>query len=144
MSLQRVDFYLLEQSVPDGKLRAACRIAKKAVAQGYTAYVHSRDPQQAGRLDDLMWTFDQGSFLAHRRDGDGDDPAPVVIGGDPPGQDPLDVLVMLGDELPEHYRVYQRIAEIVDHTDEEKRLARQHYKVYKEQGCRLETHHISP
>lgn len=144
MTLQRVDFYILNQRVTDGKLRAACRIVKKALGQGYTAYIHARDPEQARRLDDLMWTFDQGSFVPHRRDDDGEDFAPAIIGGSPPTDNPADVLVGLGEDLPEHFRVYRRIAEIVDHTDAEKQLARQRYKVYKDQGCQLETHHISP
>lgn len=144
MTLPQVTFYLLNQSVPDGKLRAACRLTRKAVAQGYTAYIQMTDVEQAGRLDDLMWTFDQGSFVPHRLDRDGDDPAPVTIGCDPAGGDPPDVLITLGGEVPEHFHVYRRIAEVVDGTNEDKHLARQRYKVYKDRGCDLETHHITP
>lgn len=141
MTLERVDFYLLTQSVPDGKLKFACRLAQKAYGQGYTAYVRACDPDQASRLDELLWTFDQGSFIPHCLDGDGD-PAPVTIGSEPPEEDNPDVLITLGGELPVHFRVYQRVAELVDGTDEEKRLARERYKVYKQTGCQLETHQI--
>lgn len=141
MTLERVDFYLLNESVPDGKLRLACRLARKAYGQGYTAYVHARSREQASRLDELMWTFDQGSFIPHRLD-EGDEPAPVVIGCEPPGSDHPDVLIGLGNELPEDFQAYRRIAELVDGTDEERQLARKRYKVYKDSGCQLETHHI--
>ena len=143
MTLELVDFYVLNQSVPDGKLRAACRLARKAVAQGYTAYVRIADSQTAARLDDLMWTFDQGSFVPHARDGGGE-PAPVVIGPNAPGETPPDLLISLADQVPEHLDAYRRIAEIVDHTDTERQLARERYKVYKDRGCQLETHHINP
>lgn len=143
MTLPQVAFYLLNQSVPDGKLRAACRLTRKVVAQGYTAYVQAADREQAGRLDDLLWTFDQGSFIPHRLDGDQADPAPVVIGCAPPDTDPPDVLITLGPDTPEHFHVFQRIAEVVDGTDEDKQLARQRYKAYRERGCELETHHIA-
>lgn len=144
MTLPHVAFYLLKQSVPDGKLRAACRLTRKAVARGYTAYIQTGDSEQARRLDDLLWTFDQGSFLPHRLDGDDPDPAPVVIGDAAPESDAPDVLIVLGRDIPEHFAMYRRIAEVVDGTDEDKRLARQRYKAYKERGCEPETHHISP
>ena len=143
MTLPHVSFYLLNDSVPDGKLRAACRLTRKAVAQGYTAYIQTSDSEQAGRLDDLLWTFDQGSFVPHRLDGDDADPAPVTIGSEAPGTDPPDVLIALGRHMPDHYHLYRRIAEVVDGTAEDKQLARQRYKAYRERGCELETHHIS-
>lgn len=142
MTLPDVDFYLLNQSVPDGKLRTACRLSRKALSQGYTAYIQTTDNEQSSRLDDLLWTFDQGSFIPHSRDRN--DPAPVIIGSDPPGENPPDVLISLADDMPGHFHVYRRIAEIVGPTDDEKRLARQRYKVYKDRGCALETHHINP
>lgn len=144
MTAQRVDFYLLNRSVPDGKLRAACRLSKKAHAQGLTTYIQAGDPDQAARLDDLLWTFDQGSFIPHRRDEDGDDPVPVVIGCRPPGGKPPDVLIALAGDQPGQLRDLPRIAEVVDATDEDKQSARQRYKTYMTYGCDLDTHHIDP
>ena len=114
--------------MPDGKLRAACRLARKALAQGYTAYVQASDQEQARRLDDLMWTFDQGGFVPHKLDHDTDDPAPVAIGCEPPETDPPDVLITLVENQPAHFHVYQRIVDIVDQTEAEKTLARRRYK----------------
>lgn len=144
MTLERVDFYLLNQNVPDGKLRATCRLVKKALAQGYTTYVQIAESTLASRLDDLMWTFDQGSFIPHKRDGDGDDPAPVVIGAAPSDEAPPDLLISLVDDVPRNSELCRRIADIVDHIDTDKQLARERYKVYKGRGCQLETHHINP
>jgi len=144
LTLPPVAFYLLNQSVPDGKIRTACRLTRKIVAQGYTVYIQTTDREEAGRLDDLLWTFDQGSFVPHRLDGDGGEPSPVVIGCEPPADDPPQVLIALGAGVPEHFHLYRRIAEVVDGTEEDKRLAREHYRAYRDQGCELETHHISP
>lgn len=144
MTLERVDFYVLNRSLPDGKLRAACRIAKKALEQGYTIYVQTPDPEEAARLDDMMWTFDQGSFLPHRRVDRGDDPAPIIIGCEPPQGEPPDLLLASGTALPERPQIYRRIAEIVDNTEGDKRAGRRRYKEYQNRGYRVETHHISP
>lgn len=144
MNSTRVDFYLLNEHVPDGKLKAACRLSKKILAQNLTAYIHAADADQAARLDDLLWTFDQGSFIPHRLDGSDSEAAPVVIGREPPTSDNPDVLINLDTAPPGQYQVYRRVAEIVDALDADKQLGRQRYKLYKEHGCQLETHHISP
>lgn len=144
MNSTRVDFYLLNEHVPDGKLKAACRLSKKIIAQNLTAYIRATDADQAARLDDLLWTFDQGSFIPHRLDWNDGETAPVIIGQEPPASENPEVLINLGAETPEHFRVYQRVAEIVDALDADKQLGRQRYKLYKDNGCQLETHHISP
>lgn len=144
MTTQRVDFYLLNQHVPDGKLLFACRLSKKALAQGMTAFIQAGDDKQASKLDDMLWTFDQGSFVPHRMDRDEGDPAPVVIGTEAPGGNPPDVLIALAGDAPGNLRGFSRIAEVVDATDQDKQSARQRYKLYKEQGCELNTHPIDP
>lgn len=143
MTLPKVSFYLLKQGAPEAKLRTACRLGRKAVAAGHTVYILAPDAERARHLDDLLWTYEAGSFVPHRLDGDEADPAPIVIGCDPPEIDPPDVLIALGRNMPDHFHVYRRIAEIVDGTGEDKQLARQRYKAYRKRGCELETHHIA-
>lgn len=142
MTKQRVDFYLLNQHVPDGKLLFACRLSKKALAQGMTAFIQTSDDKQAAKLDDMLWTFDQGSFVPHRMDRDAGDPAPVVIGIQAPGGNRPDVLIALAGDAPDNLQGFGRIAEVVDATEQDKQSARQRYKIYKEQGCELNTHPI--
>lgn len=144
MTLPHVSFYLLNQSVPDGKLRTACRVTSKAFGRGHTIRVQATDQTQAVRLDELLWTFEQGSFVPHRLESSDTDPAPVTIGCGEPEADPADVLVALGRDIPDQFHAYRRIVDIVDASDEDRQLARQRYKTYRERGCTLETHHISP
>lgn len=142
MTTQRVDFYLLNQAVPDGKLRFACRLSRKVIDQGLTTFIQTGNAEEAARLDDMLWTFEQGSFIPHRLAGDGDDPAPVVIGCDPPGKQNPDVLIAVGGDTLPYFKSYRRVAEVVDATDEDKRAARERYKTYREHGCTLDTHPI--
>lgn len=144
MTTQRVDFYLLNQAVADGKLRFACRLSKKAVDQGMTAFIQTSDSEEATRLDDMLWTFDQGSFIPHRLAGDGNEPAPVVIGCGPPGGKNPDVLIAVGGDPLAHFRSYSRVAEVVDATETDKLAARKRYKAYRDYGCELDTHPIDP
>lgn len=142
MTPPRVDFYLLSESVPDGSLRTACDLTRKIVARAQTVYIQTENSQQARRLDELLWTFDQGSFVPHRLDDDEALPAPVLIGCRAPDTEVADVLVALSPGIPEHFQLYPRVVDIVDATDAAKKPARQRYRAYRERGCELDTHHI--
>ncbi len=63
--MTRVDFYVLPNVRREGRMVLACKIAEKAVTSDHRIFVHAADATQARRLDDLMWTFRDGSFLPH-------------------------------------------------------------------------------
>ena len=143
MPIPRVDFYLLTRHVADGKLRAACRLCQKIYTLGHTALIQARDLAQAETLDDLMWTFDQSSFIPHGLyDKDAQADLPIVIGYLPPESNHHNVLVSLLDMVPDYFDQYPRIAEFVDDTPEDKSHARDRFRLYRDQGCALETHDI--
>ena len=143
MTTPRVDFYLLSRHTADGKLRAACRLCQKIYTLGHTALIQARDLAQAETLDDLMWTFDQSSFVPHALNDKATRPnTPIVIGYLQPRSNQENVLVSLLDEVPDYFDQYSRIAEFVDSTDEDKSKARDRFRVYRERGCALEIHDI--
>jgi DNA polymerase-3 subunit chi len=141
----KIDFYLLDRHVADGRLRAACRLCKKIHALGHRIYVRTPDLEQAKALDDLMWTFDQSSFVPHGLY----DPersmveVPVAIGQQPPSGGNYNVLVTLLDTVPDDYDEFPRVAELVDNTPEDKARARDRYRWYRTQGCDLQKHDIT-
>jgi len=47
--------------------RAACFAAARLVEQGQRVVVHAADEQQARALDEMLWSFDPDSFVAHCR-----------------------------------------------------------------------------
>ena len=51
----RIDFYVLENSNEQGRLRVACRVTEKAYRAGHRVHVLARDAEEAGVLDDLLW-----------------------------------------------------------------------------------------
>jgi DNA polymerase-3 subunit chi len=141
----RVEFYVLSEDAPDARLRWACRLAEQAAEQGSRVYLQTADPGQAQRLDDLLWTYKDGSFLPHEIFVGG--PAPharvMVLLGDaaaPPSHRQL--VVNLTNAIPAELEQYERVAEIVDVDPERKRIARERYKQYRERGCTLESHNV--
>ena len=143
---RRVDFYLLNRHLPDGRLRVACRLAQKIYKLGHRAYILTRDDREARQLDDLLWTFDQGSFVPHHRDtpDHGGESSPIVIGHDTPGSSGGNVLISLTEDAPACFDHFERIADVVDDLDEDKAKARERFRFYRDRGYDLDTHDIAP
>lgn len=141
--MPRVDFYLLNRHTPDGKLHAACRLSQKIYTLGHTALIQIPDLEQASALDNLMWTFDQSSFVPHSIDvQEADHRVPILIGYQIPQTNNRNVLISLLDDVPDYYGQYSRIVEFVDNTVEDKSRARDRFRFYRDKGCNLETHDL--
>jgi DNA polymerase-3 subunit chi len=145
----RVSFYVLPDGDTRSRLLLACRLADKAlrlgVESGQRTYVHCDGEAELAELDELMWVFSQGSFLAHERLmdlGEVAEAAPVVIGNSEPPAQLNGVLINLSAEVPPFFSRFERVAEIVDVAGKEK--ARSRYQFYKDRGYPLETHKLEP
>lgn len=141
----KIDFYLLDRHMENGRLRAACRVSKKIHSLGHRIYVQTPDLEQAKVLDDLMWTFDQSSFVPHGLyDPDHlDHHTPIAIGRHSSPEGGYNVLISLLESVPESYESFPRVVELVDNTPEDKALARDRYRWYRERGCDLDKHEIT-
>lgn len=140
--MSRVDFYVLSADAPDARLRYACRLAERAVEQGCQVYIQTPDVQ---RLDDMLWTFSDGSFLPHeiyRGQAAAHERVMVMVGTEAGPQSHRGLLINLMDDMPPDVNAYDRIAEIVDVDPERKRAARERFKKYREQGCAMESHNL--
>ena len=143
--MTRVDFYILDGGSSDSQLTLACRLAEKAVAQDHEVLINADSEADGRRLDELLWTFSQGSFLPHRRLGesDADEGEPVAIGtGQEPPDGPWDLLINLAPEVPPFFSRFARVAELVANDDANKAAGRERYRYYRERGYELRTHHI--
>jgi DNA polymerase-3 subunit chi len=146
--MTRIDFYILEAD-NGNREQFACRIAEKAYRLGHGVYIHTADAQQAGRLDDLLWTFKQNSFIPHGIDGESPDPeAAVLIGHNGETEtsshaEGREVLINLDQEIPLFFSSFKRVAEVIDQQVDNKNKGRKRYKFYRDRGYSLETHTIS-
>jgi len=142
----QVDFYVLKSSSDDAWLRLACRIAEKALLKEKHVFIHTDKPPHSQRLDEVLWTFSPGSFVPHRivdDDNTADASEPVLIGtGSEPTGERWDVLINLGNEVPEFFSRYDRIAEVVDGNTERREFGRKRFRFYRDRGYKLDTHNI--
>lgn len=135
--MTRIDFYVLEAGVALSRDRVFCTLVGKAFAQSQRVYVHAGSESEADRLDALLWTFKDVSFLPHQRlDGAVDPETPILIGGsaDSPSGG---LMINMSDATPPAVASFDRVIEIVDADSEARRRSRDRWRGYSEQGYSL-------
>jgi DNA polymerase-3 subunit chi len=142
----RIDFYILASTTADARLTLACRLAGKAFDLDHTVFINAADAAEAATLDDLLWTFSQGSFIPHRLVANDVTPEPfepVLIGsGSAPSGPRWNVMINLAAEVPEFFSRYERVAEPVDGNAARRQQSRERYRYYRDRGYALSTHRI--
>ena len=142
----RVDFYITEDAAPAARLRLACRLAEKAYTAGHRVFVSGTDDAELAQLDELLWTFADGSFIPHTlaQDEQAAQTAdePVVLGRRAPGDAPLEIVLNLSSEIPDCASRAQRVIEVIDGDAARRAAGRVRFKAYREMGCELSTHEL--
>ena len=152
LSLPRVDFY----HDADNKLAVAARLAQKGVAAGMRLLLLAPDAEAAALADRTLWTFSAHSFVPHARaDSALADQSPVVILLDGDSADAInlqkfsanatsgfDVLINLGERVPEPVSPFRRVIEIATRDEHDKASARERFKAYRAMGCELVAHRL--
>ncbi|HUI58569.1 MAG TPA: DNA polymerase III subunit chi [Steroidobacteraceae bacterium] len=140
----RVDFYVLEESAPGARLRVACRLAEKAYLSGQSALLWHSDPDELRSLDELLWTFMDGSFVPHEALGTGTATAevPVLLSAGAVPAHQVDVIINLAPEIPPCLAQTRRVAEIIDGDEARRRAGRARFRAYRELGIQPASHNV--
>lgn len=132
------------------KLGYACRLVRKAWRAGHRVAVTGRGPELA-RLDQLLWTFEPGEFIAHVR---------LRAGQAAPGRllrtpvwlversaDAPDAQVLLnlgpdcaGDDAAALVQGFARVLELVSDDEADVAAGRERWRWYKAAGIALQRH----
>lgn len=141
--MTQVDFYLLQTQASRERQVYACRLAEKAYSLGRRVYLLVSTPVEAKGLDDLLWTFRQGSFVPHSLSDAADAcENPVLIGLSVPDTAGCDLLINLDVDLPHAWERLPRIAELIEADEESRQRGRERYRRYREGGAELVTHEL--
>ena len=136
--MTQVDFYVLQDDSAQNRIRFACRLADKAYRLGHRIFIHTESAEQSRQLDDLLWTFQQNSFLPHCIVGEeGDTPPPVLLAHDVEPDAGSQVLINLATDVPLFFSRFERVAELVNQDGETRQAGRRRYGFYKERGYPL-------
>lgn len=140
--MARVDFYVLKQEGPQSRNTFACRLAEKAWRLENTVHIHAASREEAERINELLWTFRDGSFVPHELLTPGGRSAPVTIGSGELAVQARDLLINLSDTIPAFAESFPRVAELVSSDETSKQESRKRFATYREQGHTLETHDV--
>ena len=144
--MTQVDFYIVDSESDDARLRVACRIVDEATESDQHVYIHATSDSDARKLDELLWTFAQGSFIPHRivRDAAAAAPLePVLIGLNvAPLGERWDLMINLATDVPDFFSRYRRVAEVVDGNAERRAQSRDRYRFYRDRGYTLNTRQV--
>ncbi len=141
--MTQIDFYLLQDDSWQNRLRFACRLADKAYRLGNRVFIHTESAEQARQLDDLLWTFQQSSFVPHAIYAQTEqNPPPVTLAHDTEPEASNEVMINLAAQVPLFFSRFERVAELVNRDAEVRRQGRNRFSFYKERGYPLRTHEI--
>lgn len=141
--MTRIDFYLVNNAANDReKLQFTCRLAQKAYQQGHRIYIHADNNATCNELDHLLWTFQQDSFVPHALATEANEDTPVIIGSTEPPEDQHEVLINLAAKTPAFFSRFERMAEVIGGTEDDKNAGRERFRFYRDRGYPLETHQL--
>ena len=125
-------------------MRLACRIAEKAYLAKQKVVVFSDDSGALSKLDALLWTFGDGTFVPHDvfTNTGAACAAPVALttGALPAGF--TDVLINLSGVVPPFFDQFARVAEFLDARPEVRAAGRERFKVYRGKAIEPQTHNV--
>jgi len=131
----RVDFYVLPETL--AAARFACAITARARREGLMVHIQAASRDEALELNDLLWTFNDISFVPHCLADEDRDPAvaPVVIGWAELPPRTGDLLINLDEAIPAFASGFARIVEAVPGDSARRGQSRERWRQYKEMGC---------
>ena len=142
--MSKVDFYVIGGAGVESRQRFACRLAEKAYRLKNTVHIHAADRQSVQQIDDLLWTFRDGSFVPHEVLDTlaAESLAPITIGCESAPSRNCDLLINLSEEIPAIAESFPRIAEIVTSDEDARARSRKRFVDYRERGDTLDTHKL--
>ena len=145
--MARIDFAF---GAPD-RLKTACVIARKRFTEGQRLIVFCTDARRLAAFDRLLWTFDPASFIPHVS---ADDPlcaqTPIVLCTSSPfavlahwPAAPTPWLLNLDDDCAPALDRFERVMEVVSHSEDERQAARSRWRTYTAAGHDVHAHDLS-
>ena len=138
----RIDFHFNVEH----RLQYACRVVRRARAADCRVLLFSRDADRLARLDTALWTFSALDFVPHVSVASPlAERTPVLLTASLDGATAAcPVLVNLDDEVPPelsslHGR-FDRLIEIVSRDDDDRRRARERFRIYRDAGFEPQAH----
>ncbi len=136
----RIDFYILKTE----RLAAyqfLARLVEKIYTLEKTVLIFAGSQTEAEYLDDLLWSYQEESFLPHEIYSSDSENTPIIISTSE--KVAANVLINLQAELPPFFKDFERVVELVYDQDDIPERGRQKYRQYRDCGYQINTFHIN-
>lgn len=140
--MTRVSFYVGKSQSLQARLRLACKLVEKAHMQALHTYIHLDAYSSCQQLDELIWTYNDLSFIPHTLAPTQEDGVKVQLGFDYEPMENCDFLINLSNEVPEFFPRFARLAEILDQENDILQAGRTRYKFYRDRGYTIDYHQL--
>lgn len=140
--MTRISFYIGRTNSLQARLLLACRLIDKARAQSMHVYVHTDNHSTCAQLDELIWTWDDISFIPHAMAPADGENTRVLLGHDFEPMVHCDYLINLSQSTPAFFPRFARMAEILDQEEEVLHAGRKRYKFYQARGYNLDYYQL--
>ncbi len=131
--MTEVSFYhlqrmLLEQALP--------KLLERTLERGVNALVLAGSPERVNHLNDVLWTYDAGSFLPHGSADDGTPECqPVYLTTEEENPNGAGYLFLVDGGQPSFLGAFQRVVDMFDgNSDEAVAAARERWKSARAAG----------
>jgi len=128
------------------KLNVVCRLCAKAISQGARIMIFASDQNVLDKMDTLLWTYQQTSFLPHCLINDDEklvELTPIVLGDRINSEQGYDILINLDIQSLQAIDQFKRVIEIAGVSQQDIQAARDRYRYYKQAGYTLHHHDLS-
>lgn len=124
--------------------KKVCELIANLWREGKRILVACQSEKQAMLIDECLWQLEPEWFVPHNLSGEITAyPTPVEISwADKRNSQRRDVLINLQDTIPEFANLFQQVIDFVPADEQQKILARERYKQYRQLGWQLTTENV--
>jgi DNA polymerase-3 subunit chi len=106
--------------------------------------IYAPQPETAGRIDKLLWTWPAIGFVPHCAPHDPLAPeTPILIGCDAETPPECELILNLGEDCPPHFERFERLLEVVPAEEAGRLAGRSRYRFYQSRGYKISHHDLS-
>ena len=132
--MAKISFYLFEKS-PERQVQSTCRLCRKILRKSARIWLHCPDPVLQQELDELLWSFDATSFIAHGID---QIHTPICISSKLPATNDW-IVFNFNNQALEQAAQFDHIIESIENDEQAKQMGREKFKAYRRLGISPQT-----
>lgn len=140
--MPNVSFYVLQSSHVQDFYKTIVQLTVKAYQADNQVLIHSNHMQILQPVDQYLWSFSSTSFIPHvlvTHDDEVDEIDPIILASFEPSLPQKDLLIQLADHVPENFKQYNRIIEILYSEPSYLARGRERFRFYRQNGIEPQT-----